>query len=254
MITDSFDLSKPFLSAEGFYSDLIEEENDIVTIVTFKNAVLQYVISTYNAYLYKQYKTTNGFQDIYRFNYKDKTYQFYVSGIGATIASTIMNEVKVVTGSHKFIYFGSCGVLNETQCRGKIIVPTSCYRDEGISYHYAPANNFIDIRNADKTYQILLDNHIPVTKGKGWTTDAIYMETVNKVNERKKSGVIAVDMEVSGVEAVARYLNIDNYHLLFSADSLDHTEIWQKVDLGGDKEVELQIKAFEVALILANNI
>ena len=53
---------------------------------------------------------------------------------------------------------------------------------------------------------------------------------------------------------ISRFYNIDNYHLLFSADSLEHEENWDRVDFGGDKELALQIEMFEVALKLASKL
>ena len=32
------------------------------------------------------------------------------------------------------------------------MVPTDAYRDEGTSYHYAPASDYIEIKNADVVY------------------------------------------------------------------------------------------------------
>ena len=253
MIIDSYDgKSKPFLRAEDLYQEV--ERNDVVTLVTFKQKVVDYVIDKYNAKVEIQYPTTNGTQDIYSFIYEGKKYQIYMSPIGAAIAAIVLKEVSVVTGSHKFIYFGSCGVLNEAKCRGKVIVPSEAYRDEGISYHYAPASDYIEVRNYAKISEIFKSLNIPYVTGRTWTTDAIYMETADKVKKRKEDGCITVEMEVAGVEAVSRFYNIDNYHLLFSADSLEHEENWDRVDFGGDKELALQIEMFEVALKLASKL
>ena len=253
MIINSFDPnSKPFITAEDFYGEV--ERNDVVTLVTFKQKVLDYAKEKYGAKVTSSYKTTNGFQEIYSFECEGKTFQIFSSGIGATVASILMKEVSVVTGSHKYIYFGSCGVLNEEACRGKIIVPTSSYRDEGISYHYMAPSDTVEIRNHSKIEDVLSKTDIPFVAGPIWTTDGIYMETINKVNKHKAEGCIAVEMEVSGVEAVARYYDIDNYHILFSADSLDALEKWERVDFGQDAELKLQIEAFEVALRIAKEL
>lgn len=253
MIIDSFDPhSKPFITAEDFYGEV--ERNDVVTLVTFKQKVVDYVIDKYGAKKTSSYKTTNGFQDIYSFQFEGKTFQVYCSVIGATVATILMKEVSVVTGSHKYIFFGSCGILNEEKCRGKIIVPTSSYRDEGISYHYMAPSDTVEMRNHQKIEDILSKTKVPFIAGPIWTTDGIYMETINKVNRHKQEGCLAVEMEVSGVEAVGRYYNIDNFHILFSADSLDALEKWERVDFGGDNELNLQIEAFEVALRIAKEL
>ena len=250
MIIDSYDNnSKPFLRAEDLYETV--PANDIVTIVTFKESVVDLVIKEFGGKIEYRYPTTNNDQKIYSFFYQDKKFFIYMTPIGAAMASTVLKEVSVVTGSRKFIFFGSCGVLNDELCRGKIIVPTEAYRDEGISYHYAPASDYIEVRNNVKIQDTLGELKIPFVAGKVWTTDALYMETVNKVNQHKNEGCLAVEMEVAGVEASARYYGLMNYHILFSADSLSNEEKWYREDLSGDKELALQLKTFKVALDIA---
>jgi len=253
MIIDSFDnKSKPFITPDTFYKKV--ERNDLVCIVTFSKKVIDYVIEKYNAKLYASYKTSNDKQDIYIFNYQEKDYLIYMTGIGATWSSTVLVEVMTVTGAHKFVYFGSCGVLDDEKCRGKIVVPTESYRDEGISYHYIEKSDYIEIRNHQKIEDILSKNNIPFVSGRIWTTDAIYMETINKVNQHKKEGCLAVEMEVSGVEAVSRYYDIENYHMLFSADSLSSEDTWERKEFGAKGEHSLQYRTFEIALLVAQNL
>ena len=252
MIIDSFDdKSRPYITAKDIYGEA--PRNDLVVIATFKKRVVDFVIEKYKATLYASFHTTNDFINIYSFKDKGKEFLIYMSGITSPLASIIMNEVSTVTGAHKFIFFGSCGVLDEKKCRGKFIIPNSAIRDEGTSFHYLPASEEVEIRNHKVIEEVLKEKDIPYVVGKVWTTDAIYMETLNKVNQHKKEGAIAVEMEVSAVEAVGRYLDIDNYHLLFSADSLEGTK-WERTDLGGDNELSLQIASFGVALEIAHKI
>lgn len=51
------------------------------------------------------------------------------------------------------------------------------YRDEGVSYHYAKAADYLEIETAEKLMQILDAMHVPYHKTKTWTTDAFYRET-----------------------------------------------------------------------------
>lgn len=255
MIIDSFDINtKPFITPEGIYKDLKKERNDLVTIATFKQVVLDYILNKYEGKEYITFHTFNGTFTVYVITVKGKKYLTYCTPLGATFSSMIMSEVSVVTGSHKFIFFGSCGVLDENKCRGKLIVPSSTYRDEGVSYHYEAPQDYIGIRNHKVVEKVLNELNIPYVSGKTWTTDAIYMETLNKVEKRKKDDNLAVDMEVSGVEAVGKYYNIDNYHFLFSADSLDSGSDWNRYDLGGDKENSLQLNCYEIALEIASRL
>ena len=254
MITDSFDnKSKPFITAEDFYTKT-DRDDSLICIVTYSRPTLRKIVEQYNGELYVTYKTTSDIFEIYSFIYENHKYLVYATYIGAALAATVMYEVATITGCHKFVYFGSCGVLDEEKCRNKIIVPTSSYRDEGISYHYKQASDFIDIRNNEIIASILKENNIPFVQGKIWTTDAFYMETVNKVNKHKAEGVIAVDMEISGVEAVGQYYDIDNYNILFPADSLADESFWQRVDMGNHNEKDLQMRTFLIALLIASKI
>lgn len=62
-----------------------------------------------------------------------------------SIENTI-SEIK----TNKYIVFGGCGCLNKKIIHGQVIIPTEAsYRDEGTSYHYAPASDYIKIKNAN---------------------------------------------------------------------------------------------------------
>lgn len=91
------------------------------------------------------------------------------------------------TGFKNFIIFGTCGVLDGSLETNKIILPTSSVRDEGISYHYAPASDEIGYspEHLEKFAQILDKHEIEHVQTKAWTTDAFYRETPAKVQRRK---------------------------------------------------------------------
>ena len=225
-------------------------ENDNVTIVTFSSYLLIYLMDRYKLQLYKTFRSVGDTISVFSLKIDDKEFFVYKTQIGATVSALLMQEVATVTGSHKFIFFGSSGVLDEEKCRGKIIVPSSSYRDEGISYHYAPAADYIDIKNYKIVDEFLTKTNVPHVVGKIWTTDGFYMETLDKTKARKDDGCIAVDMEISGIQAVANYCNYDYYTMIFPADSLEGVE-WDRKDLGGDPDHALQIQSFEIVLKLA---
>ena len=49
-------------------------------------------------------------------------------------------------GVEKFIIFGNCGVLDSSIEDCSIIIPTLAYREEGSSYHYVEADDYIKIK------------------------------------------------------------------------------------------------------------
>jgi hypothetical protein len=130
------------------------------------------------------------------------------------------------------------------------IVPTAAYRDEGLSYHYVPAGDYIEIKNHRFIEAFLKDSNIPYFSGKCWTTDAFYKETESEIQQRKQEGCIAVDMECAGMQAVADYYGFDFYEFFFGVDQLDSLE-WDKATMGSGKDVFRHHDIFELALAMA---
>ena len=144
-IEQSFDNeSESLITPEKFYGE--HERIADICIATFSHAVQDKVIKNYKCSKVSYSGTANGRIPIYLL--EDFNVLFYMSPIGAASAGCIIDEVRCLTGTSKFIVFGSCGILDEEKCSGKIIVPTSAYRDEGFSYHYAPAKDYIEIGRA----------------------------------------------------------------------------------------------------------
>ena len=245
-IINAYDTSRPLITP-----DLLYEKNDIcdICIVTFSINVLNNVLENYNYEIAAKASYANGEIPIYYLS--DYDVLFYMSPIGSAVASTTMQEVQFITGARSFIVFGSCGIIDRS-AENKIIVPMEAYREEGFSYHYVKADRYIKIRNAEKVKEILDNNDIDNITGKTWTTDAIYMETINKANMRKQEGCICVEMEASGLQAICDYLKMDLYIFFFSGDILSHT--WERADLGGEKEKHKQLNCFEIALLLLSEL
>ena len=245
MITNSYDNSKPLIEPSKFY-----QKGQIADkcIVTFSYKVVDYVKQNYNLVVETKVGSANGDILIYSFTKNEEKILFYMSPIGSNVAGTMLDEISYVTGATKFIFFGSCGILTE-DCCNKIIVPTKAYRDEGFSYHYLEASDYIDIKNAKCLKNILERKNIAYISGKTWTTDAIYRETINNVNKRKADGCICVEMEAAGLEAICNYRNLDLFIFFVSGDILYKKE-WEK----GSGEKNKQQNAFDIALMLTKEI
>jgi uridine phosphorylase len=167
---------------------------------------------------------------IYKFTLNGRDYAAYCAPLGGPAAAGLMEQM-IEKGCKKFLFFGSCGVLDSSIPEGHLIIPTAAYRDEGTSYHYAKATDFIDIKTADHLSEILTELEIPHVSGKTWTTDAFYRETAGNTAKRKEEGCITVDMECASVTAVSQFRNIPAYYILYAADSLDDAE-WDSRSLG----------------------
>lgn len=229
MIQNTYDIqSEPMISPSMIYGEtkLICE----ICIITFSKVIIDNVLNTYPCEKVAELSLCNGKIPIYTFDYNNSKIAFYLSPIGSAVAGTCLEEANCLTGAKKFIMFGSAGCLNQEVTKGKIVIPTAAYRDEGMSYHYAPAADYIDIPHAQKLAQIFDILKVPYVTGKTWTTDAIYRETRNHINERKKDGCLTVEMELAGVQAVCSFHGFELYDFLMTGDVLDLPE-WNIKDL-----------------------
>lgn len=116
-----------------------------------------------------------------------------------------------------------------------------------MSYHYAPPQNYIQIKNAEVIENIFRTLDLPYVKGRVWTTDAIYRETRNLVEKRKSEGCIAVEMELAGMQAVCDFYNIELYNFLVTGDVVDQPDYTPK----GLHDANHNLDKFYVALKLA---
>ncbi len=170
--------------------------------------------------------------------------------IGAPMAVGQLEELKA-RGFKNFIVLGSCGVLDKTIAVHKIILPVSALRDEGTSYHYAPASDEISYEeNLILTMEAALDKaEIEHVRAKTWTTDAFYRETADKVKRRLAAGATVVDMEASAIMAWAQFRRASVYQFFYTADYVNHHEnVWET----RKEERHLDVVTFfEVALAIA---
>ncbi|MCR5348209.1 MAG: nucleoside phosphorylase [Bacilli bacterium] len=248
-ILDAYDpKGEPLISPQDFYPK--QEPLCDTAVACFSLAAHEYVLSHYEHTLFYRFRATaNGVMDVYYL--PTLRVYFYLSPVGAPVAAGFLQEVAHFAGAKKFVYFGSCGTL-DPNAKGKYLVPTSCYREEGFSYHYAPPSEYMDITHHGIVSSFFKKENIDYAEGKGWTTDAIYNETKAKVEARRKEGVICVDMEASALQAICDHLGLSFYTFFFSADVLEDS--WDVGDLGGDREARRQTQAAEVALKLSQSL
>lgn len=147
--------------------------------------------------------------------------------------------------------FGGAGCLNKEIARGKIMVPTAAYRDEGTSYHYAPCSDYITVNNADVVAEFMEMAGLPYIKGKTWTTDAIHRETRGNFEKRKKEGCISVEMECAAVQAMCNFRGLDAYFFFTSGDLLDAPKWEERMKKNQRKNTQHDSGHFHIALELA---
>ena len=250
MITDSFDMeSEPIITPKSFFGE--KKKICDIAIGTFSREIFSAALEAFPNEKIGEMKAANRVKSVYLLSVGDKKIAFYLSEIGACCSSTDIIEVNWMTGADKFILFGSAGALDKEKTRGRYVIPSEAYRDEGMSYHYAPPADYISIKKAEKVEEIFQSLGLPYVKGKVWTTDAIYRETKNAVVARKADGCIAVEMELAGMQAVCDFHEIELYDFLVTGDVVNQTEEYTG---DGLHEANHDLGKFYVALKLAEAI
>jgi len=223
-ITETFDNTTEEILKPTHLAQKVEGFPEIV-VVTFNKIMLD-MITGGNAREISIVRTGMDIP-IYKTEYKGREIASYMTWIGGPASVGILEEI-IVKGGKKILMFGACGSLDKNITDGHIIIPTAAYRDEGTSYHYVSADegDFIEVKTADKLAGIFNELGIPVIKGKTWTTDAIYRETLKNKELRKQAGCITVEMECASVMAFAQLRNVEIYQFLYAADNLDCSD-WE---------------------------
>lgn len=196
-------------------------------------------------------KDVDGIWPVYEVHYGGHRFAMYKARLGAPACVGSFEDI-IPMGTKRIILLGNCGVLDRSIEDCGIIIPTRAIRDEGTSYHYAPAEDYIDV-NCKYTdlFRTILDEHsYPYVMGTTWTTDAFYRETPAKITRRKEMGAICVEMECAAMQALCNFRGVDFFQFLYAGDNLDHSQ-WDPRSLRGlarlDDKEKIALLAFEMA-------
>ena len=169
-------------------------------------------------------------------------------GVGAPAAVTSL-EVVIALGATQIIGCGGAGIVRPGFDVGHVIVPTGAIRDEGTSYHYAPADAEVTPhpRALAAIDDVLSEAGVPHDRGLTWTTDAFFRETVGKVARRRDQGCITVEMEASAMFAAAAFRGVVYGQLLYAGDDVsaadwDHRH-WDRQSGARDRLLDLALDA-----------
>ena len=251
MITDSFDIEtnskiNPKLSGNRFKCD--------ACIVTFSYIIEEYVKDNYKTEIIGYIKMVNGKTPIYCIDYNGKKIALYKTILGSPSSVACLEDSREVIDTNNYIIFGGSGCLNKDIARGKIMIPTEAYRDEGTSYHYAKPSDYIKIKNSSIVAKFMEEKKLPYILGKTWTTDSFYRETEGNLEKRKNDGCISVEMECSAMQSVCDFRGVELYYFLSSGDLLDSPE-WDKRHAEGEYVgTQHDIRHFDIAIELADYI
>lgn len=248
MITDSFDNQ-----SKAIINPMINENAPEVDacILTFSNKIEEFVLANYKCKQIGAFWFATGMTPVYQIEYKGKKFAFYKTYVGAPACVGTVEDTLAVIKTDKYVVFGGAGCLDKEISHGKVMIPTEAYRDEGTSYHYAPAADYIKIKNADVVATFMKENGLPFVMGKTWTTDSFYRETVNNFEKHKADGCISVEMECAALQAMCDFRGLNFYTFFTSGDLLDAPEWDERHKEGEIKGTQHDAGHFDIALELA---
>lgn len=222
-------------------------------ILSFNGEIIERVAELENVYEGGALHNLNGRLPWYIYEESGVRVGVMLAPIGASMIVGNLEELKA-KGFQNFIVFGSCGVLDKSLAADKIILPSSALRDEGTSYHYAPASDEISYDPALLlTMEKALDQAgIEHVRAKAWSTDAFYRETAAKVKRRLTAGAMVVDMEASAIMAWSQFRQANVYQFFYTADYVDHHK--NEWDARREERTADSMTFFEVAMAIARTL
>ncbi len=143
--------------------------------------------------------------------------------IGAPAAVAGLEEL-IALGVKRILVVGTGGSLQPALPIGALAIPTGAIREEGTSFHYAPAGVEVtpDADLARALGEAVAALGAPVAFGPVWTTDAPYRELRSKVTVYSAMGALAVEMEASALFALSAFRQVRLAMLLAISDELFH--------------------------------
>lgn len=248
-IIKSFDESEEIIKADMFTAG--QKRLPEIAIGVFKKEIINYIEQNDRFKEYSSIDVCGEKVKIYVTNVNETEVAIYRTYTGGPATVAMMEELHA-RGVNKFIMFGSCGQLTSNSKKGAFIIPIEAYRDEGTSYHYLPASDFVDIESSKELVGIFEKENISYVLTKTWTTDALFKETKDKVKSRIESGCGVVEMECASIMSVAKSRGFKAYQFLYTDDSLE-SEKW-KIKTLKENRILLLKECLDIALKIANNI
>ena len=247
---------------EGFIkSEGIRDKNDSrkekvilpkTAIGVFSIKLLESIVERFECEKVGYFGGASFHRPVYIMRYNNKEIVLFNAGISGAWISADIEDLNF-NGVENFIIFGNCGVLDKKIEDCQIIIPNMAFRDEGVSYHYLPDSESIDLSDKYKKnfIEILNKYSFNYVEGATWTIDAFYRETREKIDYFRNKGAICVEMEGSVIAAVCKKKNLNYFTFYYAGDNLDSVE-WDKRSLSQEENFEKKKIVPMLAIELAN--
>lgn len=250
MLLEQFDSAvRAVINPDYIHKPIDDFPETIVSI--FSHNLFDSMVEALDGIQIAETHDVDGVWPVYEVTFKGKRLAFYKARLGAPACVGSFEDV-LAFGGKRIILLGNCGVLDRNVEDCGIIIPTEAIRDEGTSYHYAPAADTIPVNRKyiPEFVSVLEEFGYPYVTGTTWTTDGFYRETRDKVDSRKKMGAVCVEMECAAMQALCDFRGVEFFQFFYAGDNLDHSD-WDPRSLSGhsrlnDKQ-KIALLAFELA-------
>ena len=146
--------------------------------------------------------------ELYTFELDGRAVGIVGCAVGAPFAVLVAEEL-FASGCRLLISITSAGQITPVGRPPYFVVIDRALRDEGTSYHYAPAAEYSEADPhlvADAAHALKTKGMNAIT-GSSWTTDAPFRETEEAIEAARSKGILAVEMEAAALYAFARAMN-----------------------------------------------
>lgn len=153
-------------------------------------------------------------------DYKGRRVTVGSGGLFAPDAA-IITELLCAAGARTLLRLGSCGALTGDLSIGDLVLVEEVLRGDGVTGYYVdPAYVARTDRELTENLAACIKDKAMAQKGKVWTTDALFRETKEVVNDKISQGACAVDMVSSPFVTIASLYGRRAGAVLVVTDSL----------------------------------
>lgn len=144
--------------------------------------------------------------------------------VGSSFAVLVAEEL-FASGCRLLVSLTSAGQIVPSGQPPYFVIIDRALRDEGTSYHYAPAAEFAD---ADAELLAAASKAMQGRKprcviGSSWTTDAPFRETAEAIEAAYAKGILAVEMEAAALYTFARAAGVRLICLAHVTNTMGHS-------------------------------
>jgi uridine phosphorylase len=142
--------------------------------------------------------------ELYIFEDEETSYGIVGCAVGASFAVLVAEEL-FSSGCELLLSVTSAGQILAVRPPPYFIIIDRALRDEGTSYHYLPPADYsiAEHRLIRVAEEALARARIVALVGATWTTDAPFRETAQAIDQAKRAGILAVEMEAAALYAFA---------------------------------------------------